>query len=329
LFALSPSQRRDTKAAHYRQSQYTLQQHTTAHNTNKTREGKMTERNNIFTGSSQSARDLIHRKWTSQWGCSSQELRHYNTGNARNKCTCNKNDCCNCSMNNDIKVNIKRHVSSEAEDGLELHRRIARTRNDDWPPCQSWTPVLDRIRESPHEVHSLDRRGRTSLMACMAKASFVPQTVLQALVEATKFGMETARDKTGLTALMIALQVQAPIESIRVLLRKNSRGQVITCDHQGNLPLHMALQRSRRERLLSDDREWRCEVVELLLSSASSVPSRDHLATMDGQYACQVATENNVGKTPVHVAIENRMPLEVVQPLVEGESHAALYSNVM
>lgn len=107
-----------------------------------------------------------------------------------------------------------------------LHSLIRKVRDDDWPPGKGWIPVLECLAAHPSEALVLDGRGRTALMAVCAKAQHAPKVVVKTVLDATKFGMETARDKTGYTALLIALDVGAPVESVELLLSKNKQEQI-------------------------------------------------------------------------------------------------------
>ena len=222
-------------------------------------------------------------------------------------------------------VNVRELINSRLQRGgvpkesLELHRLISLTRDDDWPPCKGWQKVRQRLETHPSEARALDRRGRTALMAAMHKASHAPREILRAILQETKFGLEAARDKSGLTALAIALQVQAPIESIKTLLQKNGNKQVLTSDHQGNLPVHWAVTRSQ-SRTLMDDRQRRIDLLQLFMSLAP--PDR------------QLLHGNVEGKTPLHVALESRMPYRLIEALVEAcpealASSACGYSPLM
>jgi hypothetical protein len=219
--------------------------------------------------------------------------------------------------------------ASHTDDGLTLHRLLAQTHNDDWPPGKSWQAVLTRIHSHPHEVRVLDRRGRTCLMAAYAKASYAPMAVLQALVVATPgVYSRSVRDKTGWTALMIGIDSDAPLECVQLLLMQqpSAMEQVLTCDHQGNLPLHKAVQRSRRDRVVTDDRERRLRLVQCLLEY--DVNDNDDSEETANVAARQVAAENNAGKTPIHVALEHRMPYEVLESLVTGTFIVLLYCTI-
>jgi ankyrin repeat protein len=188
-------------------------------------------------------------------------------------------------------------------DGRELHRRIISVKDDDWPPASGWKAVCERITTHPVEVLSLDSRERTCLMATTQKANYAPARVLQLLLDNTPFGTETSRDKTGQTALLIALQVQAPQDSIRLLLTKNGRGQLLTSNHQGNLPLHCVLYRTRRRLGLAEEPEHRRELVNMFLEFGARE---------------QILSENSLGLTPLHVALESQLPTDLVHQLIRG-----------
>jgi ankyrin repeat protein len=188
-------------------------------------------------------------------------------------------------------------------DGKELHRRINAVKDDDWPPASGWKAVCERVRTHPSEVVSLDSRGRTCLMAATRKAHYAPARVLRLFLDHSRFGTETSRDKSGQTALLIALQVQAPLNSIRLLLTKNGRGQVLTSNHQGNLPLHYILYRIRRRLILAHEPERRNELVDMFLEFGARE---------------QILYENSMGLTPLHVALESQLPTALVHQLIKG-----------
>jgi hypothetical protein len=189
-------------------------------------------------------------------------------------------------------------------DGQELHRRIMSVKDDDDSnPASGWKAVYERIRTHPAEVVSLDSRERTCLMAVTQKANFAPSHVLQLLLNNTRFGTEKSRDKTGQTALLIALRVQAAPESIRLLLSKNGRGQCLTSNHQGNLPLHYVLYRIRRRTIIAEEDERRRELVNMFLEFGARE---------------QILSENSLGLTPLHVALESWLPTDLVHQLIRG-----------
>jgi ankyrin repeat protein len=193
----------------------------------------------------------------------------------------------------------------------ELHRRINSVKDDDWPPASGWKAVCERIRTHSTEVVSLDSRGRTCLMAAARKANYAPAHILQLLLDNTCFGTETSRDKSGQTALLIALQVQTPQDSIRLLLTKNGRGQLLASNHQGNLPLHYVLYSIRRRVILAEEPDRRRELVDMFLEFGARE---------------QILYENSLGLTPLHVALESRLPTDLVHQLIRGTYSLYLYS---
>jgi hypothetical protein len=206
-----------------------------------------------------------------------------------------------CMLNDRLSSNWGKKPSQS--DGLELHRRVAKVRDDDYPPMSGWRRVLERLGTHPHESNVRDCRGRTLLMRVFEKAGYAPKNVLQKVLETTAFQMELARDKTGLTALMIALQVYAPIESIRLLLSKNVT-QASISDHDGNLPLHTVVRRITTTTAFSDDLQRKKQLVDLLLEQ--------------GLVEEQCLYQNHKGQTPLHVATENRLARSILEKLIQA-----------
>jgi hypothetical protein len=196
----------------------------------------------------------------------------------------------------DIKLSSSWGTANTKKDDRELHRLISLVRDDEW------NAVRGRLETHPHEALILDGRGRTCLMAAYAKSTPLP--ILQALLHKTRFGLETARDKTGVTALLIALQVHAPLESIQLLLSScKGKQQVMTCNHHGNLPLHAVLKRTRGL-VVDDNMERRLLLTELFLKHGGPQ---------------QILFENHEGHTPLHVALLYRLPGDIIELLVRGE----------
>jgi ankyrin repeat protein len=73
---------------------------------------------------------------------------------------------------------------------------------------------------------------------------------------------------------------------------------LLTCNHQGELPLHIACSQPTYR----DSSRLTEEVVRLFLDVAPETAS----------------IETNTGKTPLHIALENKAPASVITMLLKG-----------
>ena len=154
-----------------------------------------------------------------------------------------------------------------------------------------WTDVLDRCWTHPREVVQLDSRSRTCLSSACAKNP--PIAVVRAMLAACQFGMEATCDKTGLTALTIAIQHQASLDVVCALAK--SKRMVETRDHRANTPMHLLFLHRYKHGIKS---------VCTALVAASP----------------QLANMNNYdGKTPVHIAIETRASTDAIRTVLAGK----------
>lgn len=174
----------------------------------------------------------------------------------------------------------------------ELHRLIHKLDNADSDTTTvscGWKDIVDRCRSHPKEVSMVDGRGRTCLSLACARNP--PLAVVETMLAASPTSRwrfrphHELRDKTGWTAMTIAITNNASLEVIRLLATQQDL--VNTPDHYGNTPLHLACQYK--------------VMVEILLKAGGDA-----------------GRENNNGKTPLHVAIENKASLKVVRMLSEG-----------
>ena len=173
-----------------------------------------------------------------------------------------------------------------------------------------WKAALERLESHPRDAVQLDRRGRSPYMALAAKADehALSLKLLTKLHKRLRLACLTARDKTGLTALMIAFQAGASRQFLQALLRRNGREQILACNHQGNLPIHLLLERTERAssspfqlNKLPFDRQ---DCIEMLLQMGGAEE--------------QLLHENNKGETPLHVCLNHRLPEEFVLYLARG-----------
>jgi len=155
---------------------------------------------------------------------------------------------------------------------------------------RQWHQIKIRSLEHPEEVTELDRRGRSCLSA--ACANDPPASVVEIMVDACRFGIECSPDKTGHTALHIAINSHASMEVVQALLK--SRRMLHVADHRGNTALHLAAScRYRGGPILS--------LVRALLQVDPHVAIRD----------------NAQGRTALHVALEQSADMEILQLLVQ------------
>lgn len=204
----------------------------------------------------------------------------------------------------------------------ELHRLIAAV------PCpessahlsrdaasdQAWCAVLERIKSHPSDASLFDSRGRTCLHTACAKHP--PPSVVSSLLTlrgrvGRRGGAARFTDNQGRTALAIAVYTKADPEVIRLLLRSDPRAAGVG-DHRGNLPLHLFFGDSRhscrgKSSKWGEERTEETEAtVRLLLESYPEAAGR----------------ENNAGRTPLHVAMEEEATSDVVRMLVEASPEA-------
>lgn len=173
----------------------------------------------------------------------------------------------------------------------ELHRLINSVDAADDTAPVSWDTIIDQCRSHSKEVMTLDGRGRTCLSSACAKNP--PLVVIETMLSKCPLTDALIRDKTGWTAMTLAIANSASLEVLRLLAKRPSL--VTTCDHHGNTPLHLACY--YKHGYCAD------KLVTILLQASPSLAER----------------ENSAGKTPLHVAVENRASLEVVRMLAEGK----------
>lgn len=179
-----------------------------------------------------------------------------------------------------------RHVQASSPSHRGKLRRMLETETP------YWTDVLQYCRDHPAEIVQLDSRSRTCLSTACAKNP--PVDVVKAMMEVCKFGVEATCDKTGLTALTIAIKTHASLGVVRELTK--SARMVETRDHRANTPLHLVF--------LNRYQHGVTRVCEMLLCA------NPNLASMN----------NYDGKTPLHIAIETRACTDAIRTLLEGKS---------
>jgi ankyrin repeat protein len=190
-----------------------------------------------------------------------------------------------------------------------LHRLIADLATDtcvDSPAsCSSpshdeqdrqWNHILRYSLDNPHEVTELDRRGRSCLSASCAKDP--PAFVIESMMEACRFGVEASPDKTGYSALHIAIRNHASMDVILALMK--SRRVLEVSDHRGNTPLHLVCSCEYTENPV--------DLVRAILRLAPHIANRD----------------NAQGRTALHVALEQKADIEVLKLLVEAAPESVL-----
>ena len=198
-----------------------------------------------------------------------------------------------------------RDVDLANQDPGRLHRLIDAVRKPQIPyrdEEEKWNDVRLYALKYPKNVMHMDDHGRSALMASIA--SRAPLEVVKTLLDHTHVGMECARDKTGLTALFLAIENDLSLPSIEYLLSRNGIEQLMTRDSQESLPLHSILSRFHRSELLDEDPDRREYLMDLFL--------------LLGPAEQQCLYENNLGLTPLHVALESKMPFSIVKKLVQA-----------
>lgn len=190
--------------------------------------------------------------------------------------------------------------------GSELQRFIE---------AADWEAALVRMQTHPDDLVILDRRGRCPYMTAASRANDTATSLqfLSALQQQMRTKSFVARDKTGLTALVMALKSGASRQFLKVLLQHNGRAQILTRNHQGNLPIHLLLERG----YLCSYFEWldndqdndgvdrRVELIDLMLRIGGTQE--------------QLLFENNNFATPLHVCLRSGMPEDIVKLIAKGE----------
>jgi hypothetical protein len=118
------------------------------------------------------------------------------------------------------------------------------------------------------------------------------------MLERCRVGADALRDKTGFTAMTIAIRNHASLKVVTLLAQRSSL--LTTADHQGNTPLHLACQDLYKRNTT--------ELVAVLLDACPCVAKR----------------ENSAGKTPLHAAIESKAPLDIVRILVQASPESVV-----
>lgn len=202
-------------------------------------------------------------------------------------------DCASQSLKSSwrSKESVPDEKKAASSSGSELHRLINQV--DDTIDAKSfcWDAVLARCQSHPREVITQDGRGRTCLLSACAKNP--PVVVVETMLEQCRVGADALRDKTGFTAMTIAIRNHASLKVVTLLARRSNL--LTTTDHQGNTPLHLACQNRYTRSAI--------ELVTMLLNACP----------------CLAKRENSAGKTPLHVAIESKAPLDIVCMLVKGK----------
>lgn len=152
----------------------------------------------------------------------------------------------------------------------------------------------------------LDSRGRSALSRACADPD-IQLSSISSLLSNCRFGSDASRDKNGKTALHIAIQSQCRVEIIEELVcrrfQKSQRSScwgnksmaIMTPDHLGDLPLHMACRNKYRHGVANT-------MVKLFLDLAPDAAK----------------AENNQGKTPLHIALEHKASTEIIRMLIDA-----------
>lgn len=190
----------------------------------------------------------------------------------------------------------------EDMDDLSISSQSSECEADDVVRESQWKSILRRCETHPQEAGLLDRRGRNCLHAACSKTPSleVVQAILKACGRHGDIVLE--RDKNGRTPLSIAVSSNNDLEVIERLVICHNRA-VNVGDHLGNLPLHLACAKYEGDQP---------QLVALLLDVLPKAAGR----------------ENNTGRTPLHTAIENNAPCEVIRMLVEGKYSSFIHSFI-
>mmetsp|Transcript_15266 Transcript_15266/g.17779 ORF Transcript_15266/g.17779 Transcript_15266/m.17779 type:complete len:588 (-) Transcript_15266:55-1818(-) len=167
---------------------------------------------------------------------------------------------------------------------------------------ESWRQVTHRVLSQPHEITLLDYRGRTALHAVCTKnpALQLIRTILSISADAN-FLLEM-RDKHGRTPLALAIVNNAKFDVIAMLLERNKCTSQIA-DERSNLPLHLACMGGTRDKAAN--------IVSTLVDTFQEATS----------------SQNWCEKTPLHLAVECVMDVEVVGILLKACPEAVLMDD--
>mmetsp|Transcript_33491 Transcript_33491/g.50521 ORF Transcript_33491/g.50521 Transcript_33491/m.50521 type:complete len:511 (-) Transcript_33491:638-2170(-) len=184
-----------------------------------------------------------------------------------------------------LKSSWGRLVREKGVEESRLHRMIGYTESSN----PDWEAILQFVREHPDEVMKRDRRGRTGLSSACAKNP--PSKVVEEMMKCCKFGIEASRDKTGFTALSIAIMASASMDVIQELCK--SLELTKTADHQNNTPLHLACNNFYANNLE--------ELVSVLLEVC---PQSANLINFEGLTPLQIALESNGSHSIIEMLVK-------------------------
>jgi 26S proteasome non-ATPase regulatory subunit 10 len=159
-----------------------------------------------------------------------------------------------------------------------------------------WEKVYDHIQRFPQEVMNVDRRGRTCLSAaaCAAGSIHPPTKVVKAMMRACRFGTEASCDKSGKTALHLAILAETPDMEVIQELCSNSPKLVSTTDFRARTPLHFACKVDMEE------------AVSILL----------------GRWPESALQTDVYNRTALQIALESKAAFSIVEMLVRASPDA-------
>jgi ankyrin repeat protein len=156
------------------------------------------------------------------------------------------------------------------------------------------------MRQRPEALHEKDAWGKTPFAcACAAVTEYMDEDSCQHMTAVLELLMDTSTimeaDRAGMLPLHIACTASMNLENLELLLDEYPEA-ICTPDHNGRLPCHAASTNSR-------------VTVECMDVLVSAFP--EALRTFD-----------KMGALPLHIAIQRKLPREVILFLIETEEGA-------
>ena len=186
-----------------------------------------------------------------------------------------------------------------------------------------WTEIRNLSLTQPHQLHLLDRRGRTSLhVACTKKPPYdiFSTMVRESSALSEKEGTESILvkgDNHGRTPLSLAITNNASVQVILLLIMTDAKSAMVA-DRAGYLPLHLFACSCAEgsggylyDTFLGRQNHYGdIDDTDVLLAKALLDAYED---------AASMLTEAG-HRTPLHYAVEGEGNVEVIRMLLEGTS---------
>jgi ankyrin repeat protein len=207
-----------------------------------------------------------------------------------------------CALENKASIDVVAFLVDQDKEALMLESyKLGRTPLHVAASRGATIEVLQLLlRERPEAVHQQDAWGKTPFAcACAAAAEFLDEDHCQHMTEVLEILMDPSTiieaDRAGMLPLHLACGAAMNLENLELLLDEYPEA-ICTPDHNGRLPCHAACTNPR-------------VTVECLDVLVSAFP--EALRTFD-----------KVGALPLHIAIQRKMPVDVILFLIESEEGA-------